>query len=456
PDIGREAEAEEFDGIGVNAAFLEVIAGGLAGGFVGEGVLPALRDLLVNLEERVLEMAVLLAVGIVVEFDGDAGALGEAAHGVHERDALELLDEGEDVAALVAAEAVKNLALGIDVEAGRLLAVEGAERGEIGAGALEGHVGADDIDDVTGGANLLNRCGRNHAGHEAGPTAASKQQLTNPVSGSRQISRPLLHFLVLGRRGMNEEEGGIILDGLAAEGRLEDIGLDGAKLGEKGAAVDVLLKGDGGGDFLLGVFAGVEQRGTRDQDAEEADHAGARAEVEFTATEKIAAGELAAGAFFDEGENDLHHHGSGDIAGDVAEQVAHRGGVREGIAERAVKESAGRDDGDPLEHDNALDRHAVLAALARAEQGHDDDQQVEPADGHFIEVHSCSIFGHFSSVTRNTKQLSGQNWRGKRVSGIVAEPVTDGGALAVAGVEFEDFEVVRPGGRGTMKLLGIE
>src|SRR5581483_5775092 len=50
----------------------------------------------------------------------------------------------------------------------------------------------------------------------------------------------------------------------------------------------------------------------------------------------------------------------------------------------------------------------------------------------------------------------GQNWRGKRVSGIVAEPVTDGGALAVAGVEFEDFEVVRPGGRGTMKLLGIE
>jgi hypothetical protein len=110
-------------------------------------------------EEGVLEVAGVFLAGGWVKLDGDAGAFRETADGFDEGEIFEFLDEGEDVAALVAAEAMKDLAVGIDVETGGLFLVEGAERHEVRAGAFQGDEGADDIDDVIGGADLF-ECGR--------------------------------------------------------------------------------------------------------------------------------------------------------------------------------------------------------------------------------------------------------------------------------------------------------
>lgn len=155
PIFGRGAKAEEFDRLFRNAALEEIIAGDLAGGFIGEGVLPALGDAFVDVQQLFLEMAGFLGGGVILELEWNLGALGEAADGVHEADVFVFFDEGEDIAALVAAEAMENLFVRIDVEAGRFLLMERAERGEVGAGALQIQITADDIDDVIGGTNTF-------------------------------------------------------------------------------------------------------------------------------------------------------------------------------------------------------------------------------------------------------------------------------------------------------------
>ena len=66
----------------------------------------------------------------------------------------------------MAAEAVENLLAGMDVEAGCLLLVEWAEGGEVGTGSLEGKVAADDLDNIAGGTNLLDRRLGDQPGHE--------------------------------------------------------------------------------------------------------------------------------------------------------------------------------------------------------------------------------------------------------------------------------------------------
>ncbi len=165
PGVGRGAEAKEFHGFRRHAAFGEIIAGSLAGGFIKQAILPALGDLLVNLEQLVFEMARLLFAGGLIEFEGNFGAFSQPADGVHEADVFVFLDEGEHVAALVAAEAVKNLFMRIDVEAGGLFLVKGAEGGEVGAGAFQRQIGPDDVHNVAGGANAFAGCGGKRASH---------------------------------------------------------------------------------------------------------------------------------------------------------------------------------------------------------------------------------------------------------------------------------------------------
>ena len=58
---------------------------------------------------------------------GDAELLSHHAHGFGEGDVLNPLDEGEDIASGVAAEAVKELVAGVDGERRRLFLVERAE-----------------------------------------------------------------------------------------------------------------------------------------------------------------------------------------------------------------------------------------------------------------------------------------------------------------------------------------
>ena len=106
-----------------------------------------------DLEQLVLEVARLLFAGGLVEFEGNFGAFGQPADGVHEPDVFVFLDEGEHVAALVAAEAVENLFMRIDVEAGGLFLVERAEGGEVRAGFFQRQIRPDDVHNVAGGAS---------------------------------------------------------------------------------------------------------------------------------------------------------------------------------------------------------------------------------------------------------------------------------------------------------------
>ena len=79
----------------------------------------------------------------------------EAFDGFDERKVLVLANKGKYIAPFVAAEAMKDLTLRVDVEAGRLLFVERAESDEICPGALEREGRSDDINDVAGGADLF-------------------------------------------------------------------------------------------------------------------------------------------------------------------------------------------------------------------------------------------------------------------------------------------------------------
>src|ERR1035437_4943477 len=107
----------------------------------------------------------LLLAGILLEFQRYLRPVGQPPYRLGEVYVLEFLDEAEHVPALVAAEAMENLAVGIDVEAGGLLFVKRAERDEIGPGALERHVRPDHIHDVAGSADLFEGCGREQASH---------------------------------------------------------------------------------------------------------------------------------------------------------------------------------------------------------------------------------------------------------------------------------------------------
>ena len=154
------------DFCGMHSLEVQAIADGeVAIGIVGQGCLPACGQVIVNLQQRFFKMPRLLLAGGVVELEGNARALGQTAHRLDKREVLVLLDELENVAALVAAETVEDLALLIDIEARGLFAVERAQGGPIGPVALQGHVRANDLDNLAGGADLLKGSGRKQAGH---------------------------------------------------------------------------------------------------------------------------------------------------------------------------------------------------------------------------------------------------------------------------------------------------
>src|SRR5439155_27310206 len=98
-----------------------------------------------------------LAVGGRAILQLDAGPIREQLQGTPEVDLLDLLDEAEEVAPLVAAEAVPGLPLGVDLEAGRLLGVEGAETPQLTASLAQGDVLLDDLDQVQARLDLVDR-----------------------------------------------------------------------------------------------------------------------------------------------------------------------------------------------------------------------------------------------------------------------------------------------------------
>ena len=166
PKLRGTTKAEQLHRVSGHPAPGQVLAGGLAGGFICQGTLPALGDLLVDLEKSFLEMPRLLAVGAFLVLQWNSRAVSQSAHCFREINAFVRLDESEDVAAFVAAEAMEDLEVGIDVEAWGFFFVKRAKGDEVGAGAFEGQVGPDDIHDVTGGTDLFEGGRRKQARHE--------------------------------------------------------------------------------------------------------------------------------------------------------------------------------------------------------------------------------------------------------------------------------------------------
>ena len=132
--------------------------------------MPALSYLVMNFKQLIFEMAGLLLAGALVKFDGYFCTVGKAADRINEADVFVFFDKCEHITALVAAEAMKNLAVRIDVETWRLFLVKRAKREEVSAGSFKREIGANDIHDVTGGANAFERC-RRKTSHTPGLTS---------------------------------------------------------------------------------------------------------------------------------------------------------------------------------------------------------------------------------------------------------------------------------------------
>src|SRR5258706_4018274 len=114
-------------------------------------------------------MTGLLLAATLLIFQGDFGPVRQPPNCFREVDAFIYLDEREHVAAFMAAEAMENLLVRIDVETGGLFFVKRAQGNEVGPGALEGKIGADDIHDVTGSTDLFAGRRGKQASHGIGP-----------------------------------------------------------------------------------------------------------------------------------------------------------------------------------------------------------------------------------------------------------------------------------------------
>lgn len=85
----------------------------------------------------------------------DTSALGQVDHCFSEIDPVHLLDEPEDVASRITAEAFIELKLGIDVEGGSFLPVEGAEAHKVAPGLLQLNMLRDHLDNIDGFSDTL-------------------------------------------------------------------------------------------------------------------------------------------------------------------------------------------------------------------------------------------------------------------------------------------------------------
>ena len=110
-----------------------------------------------RVEQALAAQALLLRLGVLgLALELDPEALGEQLERALEVDALDLLDEREDVAGGIAAEAVIDLLLGVDAERGRALLVEGAAPLVArGPGAAQLGVRGDELDEVDGVADAV-------------------------------------------------------------------------------------------------------------------------------------------------------------------------------------------------------------------------------------------------------------------------------------------------------------
>ena len=152
--VRSEADAEFDHGGPVQAAPKQIGSGGLSGVEFQRFVIVAGR-VLAELPKPLLFLILALVAFILGNLK--IGALCKKAHRVGIRQALDVHDEVDDPAPLVAAEAVVHLLVGGHGKGGRLLPVEGAQAEVIGAAALELHVLAHHLVDGVAGDQLVEK-----------------------------------------------------------------------------------------------------------------------------------------------------------------------------------------------------------------------------------------------------------------------------------------------------------
>ena len=145
--LGGVAHAEPLGGGAVEAAPVEHAAGldGLGGGELGG---EEVGGHLVGLHDAHPLSGRRRRAAVVDDAQLHAGPVGQGLDGLAEREVVDLLHEGDDVAALAAAEAVEQAARRRHLEARGLLVVERAQALErAAAGVAQRHVRADDLVD---------------------------------------------------------------------------------------------------------------------------------------------------------------------------------------------------------------------------------------------------------------------------------------------------------------------
>src|SRR5438067_61955 len=131
-----------------------MVPGDCAFGMLPQDPLEEPAGLLVDLGERGPPGGPALLLG-VLGLELDSGVARQLLDRLAERLPLDLHDELDRVAARAAAEAMEHALVGIDAEAGRLLAVERAQPLEVSPRLLELDTTADDLRDVHAVAELL-------------------------------------------------------------------------------------------------------------------------------------------------------------------------------------------------------------------------------------------------------------------------------------------------------------
>ncbi len=132
---------------------LEQAAAGLARGRLPEHVLVVLGGQLEQVEDPLAEVGPVPLLGAEL-FQLHARPLGQQLQRAALVGLLDQLDEGEDVALALAAEAVPGLALRVHVEARAVLLVERAQAPEVLVPLRQAHVFLDDLDQVDLGFDL--------------------------------------------------------------------------------------------------------------------------------------------------------------------------------------------------------------------------------------------------------------------------------------------------------------
>ncbi len=156
PLPGRIPQPECRDALRREPPVPEVIPSRFSFVPVIQRLLEILRCLLVDEQEPLAQGGLFLVRSREGDIlDRHVVAFGQIPQGLREGRAVVGHPKGENIAALLAAKAVKHLLFAAHGEGGGLLSVEGAQAGVVAAHLFQLHVLADHLDDVGGALHLF-------------------------------------------------------------------------------------------------------------------------------------------------------------------------------------------------------------------------------------------------------------------------------------------------------------